>query len=53
MFQSTTTIMLCADICSSFNEMRVKAPKPEGVETFDSQMYTSCIPMQPKTKINH
>lgn len=53
MFQSTAIIMLCTDICSSFNEMRVKAPRPEGVETFKSQTYASCIPTQHKAKINH
>lgn len=53
MFQSTTIIMLCTEVCSSFNEMRVKALRPEGVEIFNSQMYTSCIPMQHKSKINH
>lgn len=53
MFQSTAIIVLCKDICSSFNEMGVKAPRPEGVETFNTQTCTSCIPLQRKTKINH
>lgn len=53
MFQSKTIIMLCADVCSSFNEMRLKAPRAEGVETFNSQTYTNCIPTQHQTKINH